>query len=235
MLSSMHPPSRKLKVRFHVGGPEFHPVAAQADMITDWLGEEFICTQHHDKEIFDVLDDADLVVFMGLFTTHVKDTPYAPLTPEHESVLARYVAGGKPVLLHHGAAASYDESEVFKRYLGINWVWEGERPSLHSPIGDYHVEVASVSHPVTEGVSSFDVFDELYFDLVVRPGVDPVTLAFADYEGREFPMVQVLSGGRSAGAGELVYLINGHDLRAFKAPAMRTLWCNSIRWLTRNQ
>lgn len=220
----------KIQVKFHVGGPEFHPVVDQAAMIQEWLGNGYDCSLHHDKEIFDHLEDADLVVFMGLFTAAIGE--YSSLEARHEEAFARYVSSGKPLLMHHGAIASYDDSEIFIRLIGINWTWSGEHPSQHSPIGTYRVKINRPDHPLVEGVSDFELFDELYFDLASQPGVDPQVLATAEFEGRELPMVQVIESGRIPGAGRLVYLANGHDLRAFEAPALRQLWINSIRFLT---
>ena len=42
-------------------------------------------------------------------------------------------------------------------------------------------------------------------------------------------VVAIVSGVE--GAGKVVYLANGHDLRAFECPALRQLWLNAVRWL----
>jgi uncharacterized protein len=220
-------------IRFHVGGPNFHPVARQAEEITAWLGDGFFCSRHHDKEIFDHLEDCDLLVLMGLFCTPI--APYEPLKPEHEQALHRYISSGRPLLLHHGAIASYDDSEAYKRLIGINWVWGGERPSQHSPFGQHTVRVTRPEHPVMRGVTDFSLHDELYYDIVAQPSITPQVLAVAPFDGRELPMVQVFSGGRIEGAGDAVYLANGHDMEAFKCPALRQLWVNAIHWLLRQQ
>jgi hypothetical protein len=44
-------------------------------------------------------------------------------------------------------------------------------------------------------------------------------------------MVITADGGRVSGTGRMVYLANGHDLRAFESPALRKLWANAVRWL----
>ena len=218
------------KIRFHVGGPSFHPVEDQARQIAAWLGEEYACSFHSDKEVFDHLADTDLLVLMGLF--YSSGEGYEALSPANEAAFASYIASGKPLILHHGAAASYDDSEVFTRLIGMNWVWGGERPTKHSPIADYEVKITEPSHPVTVGVGDYTLWDELYFDLFTQPSIRPEILAVADYEGQTLPMIQVFEGGRTDGAGRAVYFANGHDLKAFECPAMRALWTNATRWLT---
>jgi len=224
--------SPELPVCFHVGGPDFHPVAAQAKRIAEWIGPKFACSFHHDKEIFDQMERADLLVIMGLF--YSKQGDYRSLSPAQETAFEHYVASGKPLILHHGAAASYDDSEVFKRLIGINWVWSGDRPTQHSPLGDYAVTVTRPDHPFMNGVSDYSLHDELYYDLQSHPSIQPEILAEAEFEGARLPMVQAFQGGRVAGAGKAVYLANGHDLRAFECPALRQLWINAVHGLTTN-
>ena len=48
--------------------------------------------------------------------------------------------------------------------------------------------------------------------------------------GSRGPMIITAEGGRLAGAGRTVYLANGHDMRAFAAPALRRIWENAVRW-----
>ena len=223
--------SNPKKIRFHVGGPDFHPVADQAGLVAQWLGGGFECSLHHDKEIFNHLEECDLVVMMGLFYSSAEK--YTPLTRQHEEAFTRYVASGRPLLLHHGAVASYDDSETFKRLVGINWVWGGDRPTQHSPLGDYTVTVRRPEHPLLQDVSDYILHDELYYDLHTNADIKPEVLAHANYEGQQLPMVQCFSGGRVGGAGRAVYLANGHDLRAFECPAMRKLWLNAVHWLTK--
>lgn len=222
--------SPAIRVRFHVGGPSFHPVAAQAKLISEWIGPKFDCTFHHDKGIFDQMAQTDLLVIMGLF--YSKQSDYRPLSGAQETAFERYIASGKSLILHHGAAASYDDSEVFKRLIGINWVWSGDRPTQHSPVGDYAVRVTRPEHALMTGVSDYSIYDELYYDLQTHPSIQPEILAEAEYLGARLPMVQWFEGGRTPGAGPAIYLANGHDLRAFESPALRQLWINAVHELT---
>ena len=225
----------KSLITFHVGGPDFHPVADQARQIQTWLGDSYDYATYEDKDVFDHLQETDLLVLMGLFysgSNASRPGSYSPLDPKHEAALSAYIALGRPVLLHHGAIASYDDSEVFTRLIGINWVWTGEGRTNHSPIADYRVSAPPSAHPVMDGVRDYTLFDELYYNLHIQPGFEPEAHAWAEFEGQRLPMVFTAEGGRGVqGSGKLVYLANGHDMRAFECPAMRQLWTNSVRWL----
>lgn len=219
------------KISFHVGGPDFHPTQRQALQISGWLGNEFEVSFAEDKAFFNSMDDQDLLVIMSGFAP-APENGYLPLNSDQEKRLTKYVASGRPLLLHHGGISSYPDSEVFTRLVGINWVWGSEEASAHSPICDHTVRVVQPDHPVTAGVHDFTLFDELYYQLRIHPSVSFQTLAVADFDGQELPMVMVAEGGRTEGAGKLVFLANGHDQKAFACLAMKSLWVNSVRWLT---
>ena len=93
------------------------------------------------------------------------------------------------------------------------------------------MRVRPTDHPIIAGVEDFEVFDELYYDLKFTEDLPIEVHAHAQWNGREHPMVITAVGGRAPGAGKMVYLANGHDLRAFEPPAMRKLWTNAVRWL----
>ena len=161
----------KSLITFHVGGPDFHPVADQARQIQTWLGDSYEYATYEDKDVFDHLQETDLLVLMGLFysgSNASRPGSYSPLDPKHESALSAYIASGRPVLLHHGAIASYDDSEVFTRLIGINWVWTGEGRTNHSPIADYRVSAPPSAHAVMDGVRDYTLFDELYYNLHIQ-------------------------------------------------------------------
>lgn len=218
------------KIVFHVGGPSFHPVADQAKLVEQWLGNTFDCQFFDGVEAFEALDQCDLLVVMGLHWTGMSATglQYRPMDQGHHVEFEEYVRSGRPVLAHHGAIASYDDWPRFGELLGFTWVW-GE--TGHSSIGDYHVHVLSSHHPIIAGVESFDIKDELYYDVKVTSDLIPEVHAEAEWRGQGLPMVLTASGGRVEGAGRTAYLANGHDLAAFACPAMPLLWLNTVNWL----
>jgi type 1 glutamine amidotransferase len=229
--------SKRARIVFHLGGPAFHPVADQARLIREWLGEErFDFVECDGVDAFDALEDCDLFILMGLHWTGMHadwagSMRYRPMTPQHMDRFERYVSRGGPILAHHGGIASYDDTPKFARLLGIAWIWSY---TTHSPFGTYRVTPTS-SHRLVEGVEPFEVEDEVYFATAINGDLQPVVHATTRFDGLDRPMVISAEGGRIAGAGRLVYLANGHDLRAFAAPAMKRLWLNAVAWLTEDR
>jgi len=224
---------RTARILFHVGGPGFHPVADQAQQIAQWLGPEFQCDLHDGLAAFDALDPTyDLLVLMGLhWTGMTRDwcpVTYDPMRPPQQRAFEDYVASGRPILAHHGAVASYDDWPRFGELVGVTWVW-GQ--TSHSPVGKHTVRVKPTNHPVIEGVSDFEIFDELYYNLRLTRDLPAQVHATATWDGAQHPMVITAEGGRTDGAGKLIYLANGHDMKAFEAPEMRRLWVNTVHWL----
>lgn len=218
----------RVRIRFHVGGPSFHPVADQARQIAGWLDPtRYACESVEGNATFDGLDDVDLLVLMGLFWTGWTETPYVSPTAAQRAAFERYVASGRGIIAHHGAVASYDDWPGFGDLVGVAWVWG---TTNHSPLGEWKVRVATGEHPVVRDVNDFTIYDELYYDLKLAQGLVVREHAWAEFAGRRLPMILTAEGGRVAGAGKMVYLANGHDLRAFDCPAMRQIWTNAIDW-----
>lgn len=224
------------RIVFMVGGPQFHPVAAQAGMIAQWLGEGYAHVLAPGYEAMRHLEDANLLAVMGLYWPGM-DQAWAGsmrdemLAADNERRLEAFVRSGRPVISHHGGMASYPESAVFGDACGWAWVW-GE--STHSPLGEWRVRRLPSDHPVVEGVSDFVLEDEIYYRIKVLDPERTLVHAVADFDDAAHPMVSTRD--RRGNLGRRVYLANGHDLRAFSGElvgpggSMRTLWLNAVRW-----
>jgi hypothetical protein len=222
--------SHSHRIVFFLGGPDFHPVLDQAQAIAGWLGSGYKSTFCFGRDAFEHLEACDLFVVMGLHWTGMGDD-YEALNESDKRAFESYVASGRPLLIHHGAIASYDDWPRFGELLGFTWIWGSTN---HSPVDMYRVEVAE-PHPVVHGISSFEICDELYYDIAVTQGMSIREHAYAYWEGKQLPMVMTVNGGRIDGAGKAVYLANGHDMRAFEAPALKQLWVNAVHWLLEDQ
>jgi type 1 glutamine amidotransferase len=214
-------------IRYYVGGPDFHPVETQARAIARWLGDGYRHEIVEGLPAFERLDDVDLFVLMGLHWTGLGEA-YRPMTDAHKAAFEAYVRSGRPMLAHHGAIASYDDWPRFGDLVGFAWIWG---TTSHSPIQQHRVHVLRTGHPVVEGVEDFEVFDELYYKVKIADGLRPQMHAVAPWDNVGQPMVFTAEGGRVEGAGKVVYLANGHDMKAFEADALKRLWLNSVRWL----
>ncbi|MBX7245065.1 MAG: ThuA domain-containing protein [Candidatus Sumerlaeaceae bacterium] len=224
--------SSKSKITFLGGGPAFHPVDQQAAAISAWLGSAYDCSVLDGAMAFDVLSSTDCFVLMGLHWSGMTadwcgNLTYNPPSESQKSAFEGYVASGRPLVIHHGAIGSYDDWPRFGELLGFTWIWD---KTSHSPIGNYSVRVLETGSALVAGITDFQIHDELYYDIHITPSLNPKVHAEADYNGKALPMIMTAEGGRVSGAGRTVYLANGHDMEAFKCPAMKTLWTNALNW-----
>ena len=103
----------------------------------------------------------------------------------------------------------------------------GNRYLSHGPghhEGRHTVEVVA-DHPVTAGVSDFELFDEYYeFELA-----DDQVQVLAQRHRADGVVIPVMYA-REHGAGRVVYLALGHDMRAWGEPPFRQLVRQALVW-----
>ena len=224
-------------IRFHVGGPSFHPTAQQAELVRQWLGSGFDCQICDGVEAFDDISSVDLLVIMGLHWPGMSE-PWAggliyrlPNETQKQN-LRTYVGSGKPILAFHGGIASYSDWPEFAQLLGFSWNW---KITTHADVATYQVTLGPDKGALIERVQNFSLTDELYVNIQVQSEMEIQIHAQMTMQGALFPALMSASGGRIPGAGKTIYMANGHDLRAFESPEIAQLWKNSVNWLTQKE
>jgi type 1 glutamine amidotransferase len=61
--------------------------------------------------------------------------------------------------------------------------------------GTYAVKVVNTSHPITKGLNDFELKDELYYNMQMKPDVEP--LATTEYGGGTWPVAWTRTFGQS--------------------------------------
>jgi uncharacterized protein len=90
--------------------------------------------------------------------------------------------------------------------------------------GRHTIEIVA-DHPVTAGVTDFELFDEYYeFELA-----DEKVTVLAQRHRADGVVIPVMYA-REVGAGRVVYLALGHDMRAWGEPPFRALVRQSLSW-----
>jgi uncharacterized protein len=146
---------------------------------------------------------------------------------EQQQALADAVARGK------GLVGIHCTNVLGWRDGGLDPAWRpffellGNRYLSHGPghhEGRHTVEIVA-SHPVTEGVSDFELFDEYY---EFEQADDKLTVLAQRHraDGAVIPVMYA----REAGAGRVVYLALGHDMRAWGEPSFRRLVRQAMTW-----
>jgi uncharacterized protein len=150
-----------------------------------------------------------------------------------QQALADAVAGGKGMVSVHcsnimrwqkggqGGGERLDPADrpLFE-LLGNRYLSHG--PGHHE--GRHTIEIVA-EHPATAGVADFELFDEYYeFELA-----DEKITVLAQRHRADGAVIPVMYA-REVGAGRVVYLALGHDMRAWGEPPFRALVRQALAW-----
>ncbi|MEV0892373.1 ThuA domain-containing protein [Promicromonospora sp. NPDC050262] len=175
------------------------------------------------RDALNDLDSVDLLVVNG--GTGRRDADFDgsddDWLPFHDRLSAWARAGGAVLGLHQAANTFYDAPD-WEAVLGGRWI-PGE--SMHPPIGTARFEL-TVGHPLTEGLSVVEAFDERYCRL--RVAADTRVLGTTlDDDGASHPVLWV----NEAHGGRSVYSGLGHDVRSFDSAGHQELLRRAASWL----
>jgi len=165
---------------------------------------------------WDRLSEFDVLVTLG----PIKD-PALPTVNLDELMTAsvqaitEFVRKGKGCVAIHLASVRFNED--FTEMLGGYFL-------THPPILEFTIQVDNADHPITKGVSSFTVVDELYFTDYDSTSIQ--ILLSATYEGKRYPMTWI----KTYGDGKVVYIAPGHDFRTFLHPNFLQLVEQAVQW-----
>ncbi len=168
-------------------------------------------------------DQQDVVVFYDMWTK--------PLTQQQKDAFVALLKRGIGVVaLHHTLAAHPDWPEYAKiiggRYFVRPTQWDGQTyKSSYAHGQDIHVRVADPDHPITRGLSDFDIHDETYKDYYTDPRAH--VLLTTDHPKSDPELAWTLRYQNS----RVFYLQLGHDRFAYENPAYRTLISRGLRWV----
>jgi len=144
-----------------------------------------------------------------------------------QQALAQAVAGGKGMVSIHcsnilgwqGDGVDPADRPLFE-LLGNRYLSHG--PGRHE--GRHTIEIVA-DHPATAGVTDFELFDEYYeFELA-----DEKITVLAQRHRADGVTIPVMYA-REVGAGRVVYLALGHDMRAWGEPPFRALVRQALAW-----
>ena len=151
------------------------------------------------------------------------DWAYSP--PEStRRALTHFVADGGGLLASHTASICFDDWSGWGDLVGGAWQWG---VSSHPPWGPVTVDVVA-DHPVVDGLpGTFQLDDEVYGDLDVRPGVEVLAVARRTPDDDPQPVVWTYRFG----AGRVVYDAFGHDVESLQHGTHAQLLGQALNWL----
>lgn len=130
-----------------------------------------------------------------------------------------YIAGGGGLAVIHFANGAFNatlpakDSEWADFRKTVRRVWmHGEGRSGHDSFGAFKVDITSVKHPITAGLSAFDTLDELYFKQEGDVTIEPLAMAKSKVTGKDEPMAWAFEQGK----GRVFQTVLGHDARSIR-------------------
>lgn len=187
---------------------KWHDHAATSQRIAEILGEAGIDARLRSTHprTFGDLASADLLVVNAANGAPCPDDADDDAWNAGFATLDALRERGVPLLAFHLSAAAFKEWSGWRPWLGGEWV---VGTSMHPPISQATVAVATDVHPIMSGLDGIDVFDEMYSYLETEPG--NTVLATHAYEDVVHPVVWA----REVGSGRVVYDALGHDVRSY--------------------
>lgn len=149
--------------------------------------------------------------------------PVKWMTDAQQQAVWDFVHNGGGFLALHNSQGIYPPGGLYYKLFGGDY---GGHPRPYT----FTVRVENTSHPITEGVEDFEIFDEQH------------TVKY--YLGNENLLLRTIArdnlaaaGGwwREMGKGRFVYLSPGHTPDALNHPMMQRLIRNSVNWLLKNK
>jgi|GEM_PF-83563 len=154
------------------------------------------------------------------------------IAPADRARFVQVTTSGKGVVALHHALAAYPDWDDYAELLGGRYLFNpGKRDGREYPASSYRhdvrfrVRVADPDHPVTQGVTEFEILDETYKDFWVAPDVKPLLVT------DEPSSSPVVGWAKTNGLSRWVFLQGGHDRHAWEHPAYRRLLEQAIRWV----
>jgi type 1 glutamine amidotransferase len=219
------PSAAKPKVLVISGGHGFEkkPFLEMFSQNSDLLGFTHIA---HSKDTSDAYDksylyDFDVVVLYDMVQNISEE--------QKKRFLGLFERGIGLVVLHH-AIVNYQSWPEFERIIGGTYPEpQDKKGAVTEKLGYEHdvdipVQILAKDHPVTAGLSDFDLNDEIYWGYRTSADITPLLTTTHPKSGKP------LAWARTEGKSRVVYLQLGHGPTAFKNSNYRKLVAQAIQW-----
>ncbi len=159
-----------------------------------------------------------------------RDPEFKFNTDQQQALLDWVKAGHGYVSIHGADNAAPDWLPEWREMLGGVFSHVG-LPDSKTKKGKFTIKIIDTTSPITKGLSDFELSDELYFNLQMKPGVEP--LATTAHDGGTWPVAWT----RVHGKGRVFHTPLGH--RDFgpgkddplKHPGLSKLVIQGIDWV----
>lgn len=151
------------------------------------------------------------------------------ITEDQKEAYIELTRLGIPMLFLHHSLVSYQSWPEFINIIGgkyITEVQEMDSASLSAYRHDLDLDVRILdrNHPVTRGLNDFKIHDEGYSNLQILNSIQPLLATENIY------CEKIIGWAHSYNNSDIVYLIFGHDRKAYEDPDFRHLVRNTLNW-----
>lgn len=212
----------KIKVVILVGGHKYD----EAGFEKLWSGFDDIESRVWKGAPYTVFDDIsqlkdDVIVMYNLSSG---------MTETQKQNFLRLLERGVGLVVWHHALANCQDWPEFEKIAGAKfWMKPGERNGVAVPksgvaMGTLKMHIEDASHPITKGISDFEVFDEPYNTQTFVDGIQ--VLVSTDHPKSDKAIAWVNRYGKAKVFGYQ----SGHDARVWTNESFRRVFGQGIRW-----
>jgi type 1 glutamine amidotransferase len=154
---------------------------------------------------------------------HFMDWEQPAPGPKARANLQKFVKGGKGLFVVHFGCGAFQDWPEFRNLAGRVW---DPKLRAHDPHGAFLVNITDRSHPITKGLESFEIEDELYTCLAGDRPVDMLATARSKVDNKIYPMAFAFDYGK----GRVFHSALGHDVKAIRNPGAAELFRRGCAW-----
>lgn len=158
------------------------------------------------------VDEYDVLVFYDMINE---------ITPEQQHAYIGLLKKGRAMIFLHHALVSYQGWPEFEKMVGGKY--DSARSSYQHDV-TIPVKVEDKTHPVTRGLSDFEIYDEVYGNCNILPTVKPLLSTTHPKSMRYLAWVN------HYGNSDVLYIQLGHGPEAYRNPNFRRLLQQGIEW-----
>ena len=197
-------------------------------------------------EMFDVLpgvtyDKAELPKEMDLLAPGLEkkynaivsyDMNNFPISDAQRANFEKLMQTGMPLIVFHHSIGGYKDWPKYREIAGGAYLFENlEADGKTWPPSDYKhditmkIAIADKDHPIAKGLNDFEILDEAYKDVYVRPDVHVLLTT-------EHPLAtKQVAWVHRYGNSPVFTIMLGHDKHAFANENLRRLLKQGIDWI----
>ena len=155
-----------------------------------------------------------------------------PITDVQRANYEKLLQNGMPLLVFHHSICGYDNWPAYREiaggaYLFKNMEIDGKTwpPSAYKHDVEMKIAVTDKSHPITQGLDGFTIFDEAYKGVYVSPKAHVLLTT-------EHPLsTKQVAWTHNYGKSPVFTILLGHDKHAYGNKNLQTLIKQGIEWL----